>query len=319
MKCLMAAVVGILGSVSAAEWDSTRGDCPFTRPCIEAAYDGHSSPVEACRATFAEIPRSAAELCESKEAEVKGCPDGGCDDAMALEVCDCSSVESPFEPPWKCNVMWRCREERMGDQPGYSAPPPADSFRRSARAQRNTGGEPQVLSDGRLTGLIGAFVPRKGDEPTPSSAPYEATGDDDHYLAVATSPPTGWRIEPGDPGYFGFGWHAGSGHEAGTAAAAECRRQSGGSACGFKASGTSMPGGCVGLAIANWRDRGEAPARTYVVATSSFRNRIDGELRAGCDGATFPGKHEDTVVEHSCDIVRTMCAEDAAAAVTPPR
>ena len=96
------------------------------------------------------------------------------------------------------------------------------------------------------------------------------------------------------------------------AAEAECRRQGGGSACAFNAGGTSMAGGCVELAIANWRDRDEDPERTYVVTSASLRNLIARDLRSGCDRNTFGGKYEDTVVEHSCEIVRVMCADDIA-------
>ena len=75
-----------------------------------------------------------------------------------------------------------------------------------------------------------------------------------------------------------------------------------------------MRGGCVGLAMATWRDRGEDPERTYVVTSSSFRNLISGDLRSGCDRETFGGNYHDTVVEHSCDIVRIVCAGE----VVPP-
>ena len=109
---------------------------------------------------------------------------------------------------------------------------------------------PQEDDDDGLTSLLGSFKVPQGDASLPAPTSYGATGDKDHYLAVATSPPTGWRIEPGEPGYFGFGWHTGSGHDAGMAAEAECRRQGGGSACDFNAGGTSMAGGCVGFAMA---------------------------------------------------------------------
>ena len=181
----------------------------------------------------------------------------------------------------------------------------------------NAGAKPQGQDDG-LTGLLGSFGVPKGDAPTPTPTPSGATGDEDHYLVVATSPPAGWHIEPGEPGYFGFGWHNGSGHQAGLAAEAECRSQGGGSLCSFNASGTSMRGGCVGLAMASWRDRDEDPERTYVVTSSSFRNLIARDLRTGCDGAIFGGKHEDTVVEHSCDIVRIRCAGDVVPATGTP-
>ena len=135
-------------------------------------------------------------------------------------------------------------------------------------------------------------------------------GDENHYLAVATSPPAGWHIEAGESGHFGIGWHSESHHDAGMNAARECREHGGGSACSFNASGTSLRGGCVGLAIASWRDRDKEPERTYVVTSSSFRDLIARDLRAGCDSTAFSGKHEDTVVEHSCEIVRIMCAGD---------
>ena len=174
----------------------------------------------------------------------------------------------------------------------------------------DAGAGPQEDDDDGLTGLLGGFTAREGNAISPPPSPQGATGDEDHYLAVATSPPAGWRIEPGEPGYFGFGWHTGSGHDAGMAAEAECRRQGGGSACAFNAGGTSMAGGCVGLAMANWRDRDEDPERTYAVTSSSFRILIARDLRSGCDRNTFGGKYEDTVVEHSCEIVRIMCADD---------
>ena len=138
--------------------------------------------------------------------------------------------------------------------------------------------------------------------------------DENHYLAVATSPPAGWRIEAGESGHFGIGWHAESHHDAGMSAARECRDQGGGSACSFNASGTSLRGGCVGLAMASWRDRDKEPERTYVATSSSFRDLIARDLRAGCGSTAFSGKHEDTVVEHSCEIVRIMCAGDGISA-----
>ena len=184
------------------------------------------------------------------------------------------------------------------------------------RDPSTAGTQPQGEDDG-LTGLLGGFrVPER--DATPSPTPYGTTGDDDHYLAVATSPPAGWHIESGEAGYFGFGWHPGSGHDAGMAAAAECRQQGGGSVCNANASGTSMRGGCIGLAMARWRDRDEDPERTYVVTSSSFRNLIARDLRSGCRNAAFGGKYEDTVVEHSCDIVRIMCAGDVGPAELTP-
>ena len=175
----------------------------------------------------------------------------------------------------------------------------------------NAGAPPQGGDDG-LTGLLGSFTAPSGDAQSPSPTPHRAAGDERPYLTVATSPPAGWRIEPGEPGYFGFGWHTASGHDAGVAAEAECRSHGGGSACAFNASGTSLRGGCVGLAIAEWRDRDEDPERAYVVTNSSFRNLIARDLRSGCRGEAFGGKREGTVVEHSCDIVRIMCADDIA-------
>ena len=133
---------------------------------------------------------------------------------------------------------------------------------------------------------------------------------EDHFLAVATSPPAGKRIEPGEPGYFGIGWHTESQHDAGLTAAAECREQGGGSACFSNASGKSLRGGCVGLAIANWRDQDKDPERAYVVTSSSFRDAVVRELRTGCRSSAFGGKYEDTVVEHSCEIVHLQCAAD---------
>ena len=164
----------------------------------------------------------------------------------------------------------------------------------------------QTPSDGDgLTGLLGGFVAPKGDAATL----YWHTSDEDHYLAVATSPPAGWRIEPGAPGYFGIGWHIESHHDAGTTAVGECKKQGGGN-CSFDAGGTSLRGGCVGLAMATWRDRGKEAERTYVVASSSFRELIARDLRSGCKTTAFGGKYEDAVVEHSCELLRIMCAGD---------
>ena len=183
-----------------------------------------------------------------------------------------------------------------------------------------TGTRSQDDDNGGLTGLLGSFKARKSEASPPAPTFHGAAGDRNHYVAVATSPPAGWRIEQDERGYFGFGWHTRSGHDAGMAAAAECRSQGGGIECSSNASGTSIRGGCVGLAIAKWRDRDEDPERTYVVTSSSFPNLIARDLRSGCDRDTFGGKYEDAVVEHSCDIVRIMCAEDVvAASITPTR
>ena len=208
------------------------------------------------------------------------------------------------------------REYAEKKDPGEGAIDLLGQFGRNAQAPARpdpptADARPQDKDDG-LTGLLGSFTAPSGAEPQPSPTPHEATGDEEPYLAVATSPPAGWRIEPGEPGHFGFGWHAGSQHDAGTAAVAECRSQGGGSACAFDAGGTSLRGGCVGLALAGWRDRDEDPERAYVVTGSSFRNLIAGDLRSGCEREAFGGKREGTVVEHACGIVRIMCADDVA-------
>ena len=132
-------------------------------------------------------------------------------------------------------------------------------------------------------------------------------GDGNDYLAVATSPPPGIRFDSGKQGHFGIGWHAESHHDAGTQATEACRLQ-GGTNCLFNASGTSLRGGCVGLAMATWRDRDMTSERTYVVASSSFRNLISGNLRSGCEREILGGKHEDAVAEHSCEVLRIVCA-----------
>ena len=169
-----------------------------------------------------------------------------------------------------------------------------------------------------LTGLPGSFEAREGDAATPWTTIHGGTGDEDHYLAVATSPPTGIRIQPGEAGYFGVGWHTESHHDAGMTAVDECRRQGGGSACSFNASGTSLRGGCVGLAMVKWRDRREGPGRAYVVTSSSFPSVITRDLRSGCESTAFSGKYADTVVEHVCEIVRIMCAGDIVPATMTP-
>ena len=146
----------------------------------------------------------------------------------------------------------------------------------------------------------------------PSSA-----DDEEHYLVVATSPPPGFNFDPGAQGQFGSGWHTESHHDAGMTAVDECRRQGGGN-CSFNASGTSLRGGCVGLAMATWRDRDMEEERTYVVTSSTFRDVIAGDLRSACESHIFGGKHEDTVVEHSCEVVRIICAGDTIPAVVTP-
>ena len=183
--------------------------------------------------------------------------------------------------------------------------------------QPNPGARAQA-DDGRLTGLLGSFEAPERNALPPSPALYGGTGDADHYLAVATSPPAGWRIDPGEPGYFGLGWHTESHHDAGMTAVAECREQGGGSICSFNASGTSLRGGCVGVAMAKWRDRDKDLERTYVVTSSSFRDLIARDLRSGCERNIFAGKYENTVVDHSCEIVRVMCAGDIVPAIVTP-
>ena len=130
-------------------------------------------------------------------------------------------------------------------------------------------------------------VAETSEEDTPA---IHIVAGEDHFLAVATAPPAGWRIEASEPGYFGFGWHIGSHHDAGTTAVDECRRQGGGSACSFNADGTSMRGGCVGLAMAKWRDRDEDSERSYVVRSSSFRDLMTRDLRSGCRSTAFGGR-----------------------------
>ena len=152
-----------------------------------------------------------------------------------------------------------------------------------------------------------------GDTPVSAAAVGE-----DHYLAVATSPAAGTRIKPGEPGYHSFGWHTESQHDAGLAAVQACHAQGGGSGCFSGADGKSLRGACVGVAIAKWRDRDEDPERTYVATSSSFRDVIARDLRSGCEGAAFAGKYEETVVEHSCEMVHVMCASDIVPAAGTP-
>ena len=128
----------------------------------------------------------------------------------------------------------------------------------------------------------------------------------------------GTGIAPGQSGYYGIGWHTESQHDAGMAAEAECRRRGGGSVCSFNASGTSLRGGCVGLAMAEWRDRDQEAERTYVVTSLSFRNLIATSLSSGCRSTAFGGKYEGTVVEHSCEILKIMCASDVVSAGDTP-
>ena len=131
-----------------------------------------------------------------------------------------------------------------------------------------------------------------------------------YYLAVATSPPPNSRIEPGESGYFGIGWHSESQYDAGMIATAECQKRGGGATCGYTANGTSLRGGCVGVALARWRDQGKDPERAYVVASSSFRDLIARDLVGNCESTAFGGKYRETVVEQSCEVLRVICAED---------
>lgn len=156
------------------------------------------------------------------------------------------------------------------------------------------------------------------EDPGGGGPPTEMITGLDHFVAVATSPPTGTRISPGASGYYGFGWDTESQHDAGLVAVAECRTQGGGSACFSGADGKSIRGGCVGLALAKWSDRDRDPARTYVVTSSSFRDVIARDLGSGCDRDIFGGKYEGTVIEHSCEIVRIVCAGDLVAAAGTP-
>ncbi len=148
------------------------------------------------------------------------------------------------------------------------------------------------------------------EEPGGGRPAIDTVASEDHFLAVATSPAAGTHIRPGESGYFGIGWHTDSQHDAGLTAEDECRRQGGRNACFSNASGKSMRGGCVGLAMATWRDRGEDAERTYVVTSSTFPDVIARNLRSGCERDAFGGKNEGTVVEHACEIERIVCARE---------
>lgn len=140
-----------------------------------------------------------------------------------------------------------------------------------------------------------------------------AAGDEEHFVAAATSPPSSWSFDAAEEGHYGFGWHRESAHDAGREAEAECARQ-GGAECTYTAAGQSMRGGCVGLALASWRDEGESRERAYVTASSSFRNLIARQLRSACSVSVFGGKRREAVAEHGCEVVRVLCAEDIGAA-----
>ena len=177
--------------------------------------------------------------------------------------------------------------------------------------------EAMVAASGETRRTREAAPPRpsgtyEAQPPTARSAVAE-----EHYLAVATSPPTGFRFDPGERGYFGIGWHAESHHDAGKTAVIECVGQGGGQ-CAFDAGGTSLRGGCVGLAMATWRDGGEDAERTYVVTSSSFRDVVARQLRSACEATVFGRKSQGAVVEHSCDLLRVMCAEDIEDSVRTP-
>ena len=48
----------------------------------------------------------------------------------------------------------------------------------------------------------------------------------------------------------------------------------------------------------------------YLATSSSFREHIADDLKSACRRKTFGGKYRDTVVEHSCDVLRVVCADD---------
>ena len=231
----------------------------------------------------------------------------------------------------QCHQEWRCRDEQFRDPARICWAKHYRCFMARLDTARQDLPDSQVASPN-----VGApseapleqdWPDRRerpeesetGQTPGPPSPPADGgPGDEEHYLAVATSPPAGTSITPGESGYYGIGWHTESHHDAGVTAEAECRKQGGGSVCSFNASGTSLRGGCVGLAMAEWRDRDEDPERTYVVASSSFPSLIARDLRSGCRSTALSGKHTGTVVEHSCEIVDITCAGDIVpAAVTP--
>ena len=92
----------------------------------------------------------------------------------------------------------------------------------------------------------------------------DSVAGEDHFLAVATSPAAGTRIRPGEPGYFGIGWHTESQHDAGLTAEDACRRQ------GVGKHASPMPAGsrCVADALDSpWR-LGATGTRTRNAHTS---------------------------------------------------
>ena len=140
-----------------------------------------------------------------------------------------------------------------------------------------------------------------------------ALADEEHFVAVATSPPPKWSFEADEMGYYGLAWNTESAHDAGEAAESACRRQ-GGENCFYTASGQSMRGGCVGIAVAGWRDQEREPTRAYLTASSNIREVIARDLRGACSVAVFAGKPRERVVEHSCEVIEILCAEDVDAA-----
>ena len=136
--------------------------------------------------------------------------------------------------------------------------------------------------------------------------------EDEHFTAVATSPPANWSFDADEEGYSGIGWHTESHHDAGNVAIAQCKEQ-GGDRC--SSSAMSMRGACVGLAMAKWRDKdADRGRRAYLANSSSFRDAIADGLELACDSMAFGGKPEGTVIEHSCEIIRVVCADDIDAA-----
>ena len=81
---------------------------------------------------------------------------------------------------------------QFGKDPGPPGPP----------ARLDKGSQAPSDTDG-LTGLLGGFVGSKDDAPPPSSTLDRDTGNEEHYLAVATSPPAGAAIAPGESGTTG--------------------------------------------------------------------------------------------------------------------
>ena len=128
----------------------------------------------------------------------------------------------------------------------------------------------------------------------------------EYYTAVAATEPfdfTGSFV-------YAFGWHAGSGHEAGQEAIAECNRLSGETCWTIGISGSS--GACTSLVLATWLHEGmEWPeSRLFGGNTVFGRDAAEEEAMNMCEAYVTSGVRSDEIREWRCDPQRSFCPAD---------